>query len=75
MYPFNSIIAQQEYERLNDVSRDFARGRLQVRFGGRSYSHLGLVKELLPGVALNVSRDPWPNRVVPHRKNGVRLDI
>jgi hypothetical protein len=40
VYPFNSIIAQQEYERLNDVSRDFARGRLQVRFGGRSYSHI-----------------------------------
>ena len=28
MYPFNAIIARQEYDRLDEVSRDFARGRL-----------------------------------------------
>jgi hypothetical protein len=36
MYPFNSIIAQQEYECLSDVSRAFAQGRLSVAPGDRS---------------------------------------
>ena len=39
MYPFNAMIARCDYDALDEVSRDFARGRLTVRPAQRRQWH------------------------------------